>query len=99
MVNNGDGIILGVNPSSDRSLHNATCTRLSRIDALELFAVHYVRDEATNQVLHQFKGHSSLLGMQFFLYLFVRKGRAHLHYELPRIGKFKPKDHYGRPLK
>ena len=99
VVNDGDGVILGVNPSSDTPLHNATYTRLNRIDAPELFAVHYVRNEVTNQVLHQFKGHSSLLGMQFFLDLFVRKGSAHFHYELPRIGRPEPKDHYGRPLK
>ena len=54
VVNDGHGIILGVNPSSDTPLHNTTCTRPNRIDAPELFAVHYVRDEATNQVLHQF---------------------------------------------
>ena len=41
----------------------------------------------------------TLLGMQFFLDLFVRKGSAHFHYELPRIGRPEPKDHYGRPLK
>ena len=99
VVNDGDGIILGVNPSSDTPLHNATYTRLNRIDAPELFAVHYERDEVTNQVLQQFKGHLSLLGMQFFPDLFVRKGSAHFHYELPRIGRREPKDHYGRPLK
>ena len=83
VVNDVDGIILGVNPSFDRPLHNPTYTRLNRIDAPELFPVHYLRDKATNQVLHQFKGHLSLLGMQFFLDLFVCKGSAHFHYELP----------------
>lgn len=44
-------------------------------------------------------GHSSLLGMQFFLDLFVRRGSTHFHYKLPQIGKLEPKDHFGRPLK
>ena len=48
---------------------------------------HSVRDEVTNQVLHQFKGHSSLLGMQFFVDLFACKGSVHFHYKLPRIRK------------
>ena len=75
VVNDGDGIILGVNPSSDTPLHNATYTRLNRIDAPELFTVHYVRDDATNLVLHQFKGHFSLIGLHFFLDLFVKAKR------------------------
>ena len=89
VVNYGDGIILGVSPSSDTPLHNATYTRLNRIDAPELFAVHYERDEVTNQVLQQFKGHLSLLGMQFFPDLFVRKGSAHFHY--PELGNVSQK--------
>ena len=89
VVNDGDGIILGVSPSSDTPFHNATYTRLNRIDAPELFAVHYVRDEVTNQVLQQFKGLSSLLGMQLFPDLFVRKGIAHFHN--PELGNVSQK--------
>ena len=45
VVNDGDGIILAVTPSEDNPLHNATYTRLNRIDAPELFAVHYVKNQ------------------------------------------------------
>lgn len=98
-VNDGDGIIIGVNPNSDTPLQNARYTRLNRVDAPELFAIHYVRNESTNQVLEQFKGHLSLLGLQFFLDLFVRKGTAKFTYGLTRAGRSEPKDCYGRPLK
>ena len=99
VVNDGDGLILGVNPDSESPLRNATYTRLNRIDAPELFAVHYIRNEDTDEVLEQFKGHLSLLGVQFFLDLFVRKGRAQFCYQLPREGILEPKDFYNRPLK
>ena len=99
-VNDGDGIILGVDPASERPLQQATYTRLNRIDAPELFAVHYVRNENTaGDVLEQFKGHSSLVGVHFFLDLFVSKGEAQFCYQLPRDGKTEPKDFYGSPLK
>lgn len=65
--NDGDGIILGADPVSERPLQQASYTRLNRIDAPELFAVHYVRNEDRGEVLEQFKGHLSLLGVQFFL--------------------------------
>ena len=99
VVNDGDGLVLGVNPTSERPLGNATYTRLNRVDAPELFAIHYVRNEDTGKVLEQFKGHWSLLGVQFFLDLFVRKGRAQFSYQLPRDGRREPEDYYGRPLK
>ena len=99
VVNDGDGIILGVDPSMNTPLDNATYTRLNRIDAPELYAVHYLKNEDTGQVIKQFKGHWSLLGVQFFLDLFVRKGTAQFHYQLPRFGRAEPKDYYGRPLK
>ena len=99
VVNDGDGLILGVDPDSESPLRNATYTRLNRIDAPELFAVHYIRNEDTGEVLEQFKGHLSLLGVQFFLDLFVRKGRAQLCYQMPREGIPEPKDFYDRPLK
>ena len=99
VVNDGDGIILGVNPSVNQPLENATYTRLNRIDAPELFAVHYVRNQYTKKVLEQFKGHWSLLGLRFFLDLFVRKGTAQFHYQLPRTGKAEPIDFFKRPLK
>lgn len=98
VVNDGDGIILDVDPATETPLQHATYTRLNRIDAPELFAVHFVRN-AEGEVLEQFKGHWSLLGVQFFLDLFVRKGRAQFCYQLPREGKSEPKDIYGRPLK
>lgn len=73
--NDGDRIILAVDTAS-KILQQATYTTLNRIDPLELFAVHYVRNEDTGEILKQFKGHSSLLGVQFFLDLFVHKGEA-----------------------
>ncbi|KAL9977218.1 hypothetical protein ACROYT_G014597 [Oculina patagonica] len=48
-VNDGDGIILGVDPDSGSPLQGAQYTRLNHVDALELFAVHYVRNEANNK--------------------------------------------------
>ena len=99
VVNDGDGLILGVNPDSESPLRNATYTRLNRIDAPELFAVQYIRKEDTDKVLEQFKGHLSLLGVRFFLDLFVRKGRSQFCYQLPREGIREPKDFYDRPLK
>lgn len=99
VVNDGDGIILAVNPASDAPLENAVYTRLNRVDAPELCAVHYVRNDDTGNVLHQFKGHLSLLGVHVFLDAFVRKGSAQFCYQLPRRGRNEPTDNYGRPLK
>ena len=91
VVNDGDAIIFGVNPSSDRPLHNATYVRLNRIDAPELFAFHYVRNEITNQVLHQFKGHSFLLGMQFFVDLFIYRAVCISTTSYRELGNFSQK--------
>lgn len=46
-VNDGDGIILGVDPDSDTTIQNAHYARLNRVDAPELFPVHYVRNQST----------------------------------------------------
>lgn len=97
-VNDGDGIILGVNSTSNNPLENAVYTRLNRVD-VELYAVHYIRNAETNEVLDQFKGHWSLLGVQFFIDLFVPKGRATFCFQFPRDGRTEPMDHYKRPLK
>ncbi|KAL9977222.1 hypothetical protein ACROYT_G014601 [Oculina patagonica] len=84
-----------IDPDSGSPLQGAQYTRLNHVDALELFAVHYVRNEANNNV---FKGHLSLLGLMF-LDLFVFKGTALFVYQLTKDGRRKPKDFYGRPLK
>ena len=99
VVNDGDGLILGVNPASDAPLENELYTRLNRVDAPELCAVHYVRNDNTGNVLEQFKGHCPMLGEHFFLDSFVPKGNAQFCYQLPRRGRNEPTDHYGRPLK
>lgn len=54
-VSNGDGIILGVNSTSNDPLESAVYTRLNRVDAPELYAIHYIRNAETNKVLDQFK--------------------------------------------
>ena len=64
VVNNSDGIILGVNPASDTPLENALYTILNRVDALELCAVHYVRNDNTGNVLKLFKGHRFMLAVR-----------------------------------
>ena len=99
VVNDGDGLILGVDPDSESPLRNATYTGLNYIDAPELFAVHYIRNEDRDEVLEQFKGHLSLLEVHFFLDLFVRKGRAQFCNQMPREGIPELKDFYDRPLK
>ena len=83
VVNDSNGLTLGVDPESESPLRNTTYTRLNCIDARELFPVHYIRNKDTGEVLEQFKGHLSLLGVQFLLDLFVCKGKTQFCYQMP----------------
>ena len=85
MVNDSDGIIRGVNPASDTPLQNALYTILNRVDAPELCALHYVRNDDTGNVLKLFKGHWSMLAVHFFLDSFVHEGNAWFCYQLPEV--------------
>lgn len=101
-INDGDGVVLQVDRRSNDPVgqdSSAVHTRLNRIDAPELFAIHYVRNDETQAVLEQFKGHLSMLNLRFFVDLFVRNGTANLCYQLPRNGRNEPTDPFGRPLK
>lgn len=96
-VNDGDGIILGVNSTSKNPLEDAVYTRLNQVEAPELYAVQYIRNAEKNEVLDQFKGHWSFLGV--YIDKFVHKGRATFCFQFPRDGRTEPIDHYKRLLR
>ena len=97
-MNDGDGLILGMDASQEVPLASVEYTRLAHIDAPELFSVHYMRD-FSGTVYHKYTGHHSMLVLKYFLRRFVSEGHGQLLAEIPKDGQDDQKDHYGRTIK
>ena len=83
LMNDDDGLILGVNASQEVPLSSVEYTRLAHIDAPELFSVHYMRD-FSGTVYHKYTGHHSMLVLKYFLRRFVSEGHGQLLAEIPK---------------
>ena len=97
-INDGDGVVLQVDRRSNDPIgqdSSAIHTWLNRIDAPELFAIHYVRNNETQAVLEQFKGHLSMLNLCFFVDLFVRNGQRISAISFPGMDEMSQQIHLG----